>query len=72
MSITLQGLSRNQISIANMLWTECQTIGDVQKVLNEHGQDAVIVYEMLTAEALDQYMETDLATLVIDLIKNKE
>lgn len=55
--VTLQGLSKRQVIIAECLWNKCQTQRDVDAVLEHYGRDARIVYEMLVAESMDQYTE---------------
>ena len=62
--ITLEGLSQQQIQIAEMLW-KCNSIDDVDRLVRNmpesYRQDAVIVKELLIAAGLDSYQETDLA-----------
>ncbi|NDB14729.1 MAG: hypothetical protein EBX53_10035, partial [Betaproteobacteria bacterium] len=59
--IAIDGLTKNQRIIAEFMWNKCHTQGDVEAVLRHYGPDARIVYEMITAASLDQYMATDLA-----------
>lgn len=62
--ITLEGLSQQQVQIAEMLW-KCNSIDDVDRLVRNmppsYRQDAVIVKELLIAAGLDSYQETDLA-----------
>lgn len=69
--IAIDGLTKNQRIIADFMWNRCHTQRDVEAVLHHYGKDARIVYEMMTAASLDQYMATDLAEEVIDYIKNR-
>ena len=63
--IELHGLSRKQRILADTLWNKCQTQKDVDTVLAMFGVDARIVYEMMIAHTMDQYMNTDEATEVL-------
>jgi len=62
--ITLEGLSQQQIQIAEMLW-KCNSLEDVDRLVRNvpesYRQDAVIVKELLIAAGLDSYQETELA-----------
>ena len=62
--ITLEGLSQQQMQIAEMLW-KCNSLEDVDRLVRNmpesYRQDAVIVKELLIAAGLDSYQETDLA-----------
>jgi hypothetical protein len=60
--ISLEGLSPRQHIIAECLWHRCTTPGDVKTVLDFFGHDARVVYEMMIAHAMDQYMATDEAS----------
>ena len=64
--IELHGLSRRQRILADTLWHKCQSQKDVDAVLALFGVDARIVYEMMVAHAMDQYMHTDEAMLVLE------
>jgi len=57
--IELHGLSRRQRILADTLWNKCQSQKDVDAVLALFGVDARIVYEMMIAHTMDQYMNTD-------------
>lgn len=57
--VTLQGLSKRQVIIAECLWNKCQTQRDVDTVLDLFGRDARIVYELLVAETMDQYQQVE-------------
>jgi hypothetical protein len=62
--ITLEGLSQQQIQIAEMLW-KCNSLEDVDRLVRNvpesYRQDAVIVKELMIAAGLDDYQETELA-----------
>jgi hypothetical protein len=72
MTIQIEGLSRQQVLIANKLWS-LDSIEEVQDYMNNlpkraRGQ-AQVVFELIVAAQLDQYMDTDLANEVIDSVK---
>jgi hypothetical protein len=62
--ITLEGLSQQQVQIAEMLW-KCNSLEDVDRLVRNmpptYHQDAVLVKELLIAAGLDEVQETDLA-----------
>ena len=62
--ITLEGLSQQQVQIAEMLW-KCNSLEDVDRLVRNmpptYRQDAVVVKELLIAAGLDEVQETDLA-----------
>ena len=62
--ITLEGLSQQQVQIAEMLW-KCNSLGDVNRLVRNmppsYRQDAVLVKELLIAAGLDDVQETELA-----------
>jgi hypothetical protein len=62
--ITLEGLSQQQVQIAEMLW-KCNSLEDVDRLVRNmpptYRQDAVVVKELLIAAGLDSYEETELA-----------
>jgi hypothetical protein len=62
--ITLEGLSQQQVQIAEMLW-KCNSLGDVDRLVRNmppaYRQDAVLVKELLIAAGLDDVQETELA-----------
>ena len=62
--ITLEGLSQQQVQIAEMLW-KCNSLEDVDRLVRNmppsYRQDAVLVKELLIAAGLDDVQETDLA-----------
>ena len=64
--IELHGLSRRQRILADTLWNKCQSQKDVDAVLALFGVDARIVYEMMIAHTMDQYMNTDEAMMVLE------
>ena len=62
--ITLEGLSQQQVQIAEMLW-KCNSLEDVDRLVRNmppsYRQDAVLVKELLIAAGLDDVQETELA-----------
>lgn len=60
MSITLQGLTRQQYQIADLLWN-CDTQAQVQTLIHsmppQHKQDAETIYELMIAAVMDQHTE---------------
>ena len=64
--IELHGLTRKQRILADTLWNKCQSQKDVDAVLALFGVDARIVYEMMIAHTMDQYMHTDEAMMVLE------
>ena len=66
--IELHGLTKKQCILADTLWNKCQNQREVDYVLRTFGVDARIVYEMMIAHSMDQYMETDEAKELLDRI----
>jgi hypothetical protein len=62
MSITLEGLSKQQYQIADLLWN-CDSQDSVQQLMAamppEYRKDAVIVHQLMIAAVMDGYMEVD-------------
>jgi hypothetical protein len=62
--ITLEGLTQQQVQIAEMLW-KCHSLEDVDRLVRNmppsYRQDAVTLKELLIAAGLDSYEETELA-----------
>ena len=62
--ITLEGLTAQQMQIAEMLW-KCNSLEDVDRLVRNmppsYRQDAVLVKELLIAAGLDEVQETELA-----------
>lgn len=62
--ITLEGLTQQQMQIAEMLW-KCNSLEDVDRLVRNmppsYRQDAVLVKELLIAAGLDDVQETELA-----------
>ena len=62
--ITLEGLSQQQVQIAEML-CKCRSLEDVDRLVRNmppsYRQDAVLVKELLIAAGLDEVQETELA-----------
>ena len=62
--ITLEGLTAQQVQIADMLW-KCHSIEEVDRLVrnmpDSYRQDAVVLKELMVAASLDDYQETELA-----------
>ena len=62
--ITLEGLTQQQVQIAEMLW-KCNSLEDVDRLVrnmpDSYRQDAVVLKELMVAASLDSYEETELA-----------
>ncbi len=62
--ITLEGLSQQQVQIAEMLW-KCNSLEEVDRLVRNmpptYRQDAVTLKELMIAAGLDDYQETELA-----------
>jgi hypothetical protein len=62
--ITLEGLSQQQVQIAEMLW-KCNSLEDVDRLVRNmpptYRQDTVTLKELMIAASLDSYEETQLA-----------
>jgi hypothetical protein len=62
--ITLEGLSQQQVQIAEMLW-KCNSLEDVDRLVrnmpDSYRQDAMTLKELMIAASLDSYEETQLA-----------
>ncbi len=62
--ITLEGLTQQQMQIAEMLW-KCHSLEDVDRLVRNmpptYRQDAVTLKELMIAAGLDSYEETELA-----------
>jgi len=60
MSITLEGLTKQQYQIADMIWS-CESQEDVDRLLKamppEYKQDAVTVHTLMIAAVMDQHEE---------------
>ena len=69
--ITLHGLTKNQRILADTLWNKCQTQNDVDAVLRHFGHDARVVYELMIAHSMDQYMEVTEAKELLDRIASR-
>ena len=65
----LYGLSPFQQELADTLW-DCQTQGEVQAVIDEFGNPAFTVYQLMIAahydEQIQSYEDIDLAKEVLD------
>jgi hypothetical protein len=62
--ITLEGLTEQQVQIAEMLW-KCHSLDEVDRLVRNmpeaYRKDAVILKELMIAASLDSYEETELA-----------
>ncbi len=62
--ITLEGLTQQQMQIAEMLW-KCNSLEEVDRLVRNmpptYRQDAVTLKELMIAAGLDSYEETELA-----------
>lgn len=60
MSITLQGLTRQQSQIADMIWS-CQSqeaVDQLMRALPEaYRKDAVVIHQLMIAAVMDQHEE---------------
>jgi len=60
MSITLEGLTKQQYQIADMIWS-CDSQADVDRLIrnlpDSYKQDAVVIHELMIAAVFDDYME---------------
>jgi len=60
MSIELQGLSKQQYQIADMIWS-CESQEDVDRLIRNlpqaYKQDAVVIHQLMIAAVMDQHME---------------
>ncbi len=70
MSITLEGLSKQQYQIADMIWS-CESQEDVDRLIRNlpesYKRDAVVIHQLMIAAVMDQYTEVDdYAKAVID------
>ena len=66
--ITLTGLTRQQVQIADLIWN-CDTQAEVDQLIrnmpNSYRRDAITLRELMIAAALDQVEDTQLARRVI-------
>ena len=60
MTIQLEGLTKQQYQIADMIWS-CDTQADVDRLIRnlppEYKQDAITIHELMIAAVFDDYME---------------
>lgn len=60
MTITLEGLTKQQYQIADLLW-QCDTQQQVQHLIEhmppEYKKDAVVIHELMIAAVMDQHTE---------------
>ena len=64
MSVEIQGLSKRQCQIADMLWVA--DASQLKTILRMFGDEARVVQNMMIAAVLDQNTDTDLAKSVLD------
>lgn len=66
--ITLTGLTRQQVQIADLIWN-CDTQTEVDQLIRNmptaYRRDAITLRELMIAAALDQVEDTQLARRVI-------
>jgi len=71
MTIELQGLTRQQYQIADLLWS-CDSQEDVQRMIaampSGYREDAVVIHQLMIAAVMDQHVE--ITEDVKDLISN--
>ena len=69
MTIELQGLTKQQCQIADLLWS-CDTQQDVAQLIRsmpaQYKQDAITIHQLMIAAVMDQY--EDITDDVKDLI----
>lgn len=60
MTIQLQGLTRQQHQIADMIWS-CESQEDVARLIRNlppaYQKDAVVIHDLMIAAVMDQHME---------------
>lgn len=60
MTITLEGLTKQQYQIADMLWS-CESQEDVAQLIQNlpagYKKDAVVIHQLMIAAVMDQYTE---------------
>lgn len=58
MTITLEGLTKQQYQIADLLWS-CESQEDVTAMISalppSYRQDAVVIHQLMIAAVMDQY-----------------
>lgn len=65
----LQLANKNQHRIADLMW-KAKSTDEVQVIIKQNGNDAVVVFEMMLAAYFDEQMETDMAEEILERIKN--
>ena len=73
MTIQLQGLTRQQYQIADMIW-RCDSQESVDQLMRAmpaaYKQDAETIYQLMIAAVMDQHMEiTEDVTAIIDRVR---
>ena len=75
MTIQLQGLTRQQYQIADMIWS-CESQADVEQLMRAlppaYKQDAVVIHQLMIAAVMDQYEEVtdDVKDLISAISRN--
>jgi hypothetical protein len=76
MTITLEGLSKQQMQIADLIWS-CESQADVDQLIENlpesYKRDAVTVHELMIAAVMDEYQEgiTEDVKAVIDRCRSR-
>lgn len=70
MLVKVEGLSRRQQQIADMLWV-ADTDAELHTIYRMFGDEAKLIQEMIVLAAIDQNEEVNLANNVIDFIRSK-
>jgi len=75
MTITLEGLSKQQYQIADLLWS-CESQEQVEQIKQNlppaYKQDAEVVHQLMIAAVMDQYDDIDeYAKTLIDRISSR-
>ena len=75
MTITLEGLSKQQYQIADLLWS-CESQEQVEQIKSSlplaYKRDAEVVHQLMIAAVMDQYDDIDeYAKTLIDHIRSR-
>ena len=70
MTIQLEGLTKQQYQIADMIWS-CDSQADVDRLIrnlpDSYKQDAVVIHQLMIAAVMDQHTEiTEDVQAIID------
>jgi hypothetical protein len=72
MTITLEGLTRQQYQIADLLWS-CESQQAVERMISAmptgYKEDAVVIHQLMIAAVMDQHTEitADVKDLILSL-----